>query len=118
MVGWSSLLDWPGRSMVVVEVGEAIASGFPGKGKSVLPFPLGAMGNPLVGFPTKVRCGGRCPTEGGPHGSGARAIPKGGEAQAIETIGYELKASKANGFTEGKVITQQTLAAGSSDERR
>jgi hypothetical protein len=47
--------------MVVVEVGEAIASGFPGKGKSVLPFPLGAVGNPLVGFPTKVRCGGGVP---------------------------------------------------------
>jgi hypothetical protein len=43
---------------------------------------------------------------------------QGGEAQATETIGDELKAPKANGFTEGKAIARQVLTASSGDERR
>jgi hypothetical protein len=41
-----------------------------------------------------------------------------GEAQPTETIGDELKAPKANGFTEGKAITRQVLTASSGDECR
>jgi hypothetical protein len=51
--------------MVVVEVGGAFTPCLLGEGMSVLPSPLGAMGNPSAESPAMGYCGG-----GGPMGAG------------------------------------------------
>jgi hypothetical protein len=42
---------------------------------------------------------------GGAHDDAIRAAFEEGEAQATESVGDELEAHKADGFTKGKVIT-------------
>jgi hypothetical protein len=82
----------------------------PWEGEVGPPFPTRSRGEPLGGISCHDPLWERWPAAGGTHGSGARAVPKGGEAQAIKIIGDELKAPKANGYAEGKSITRQALA--------
>jgi hypothetical protein len=52
--------------MVAVEVGGDSAPCLPGKGRSVRPSPLGAMGNPSTGLPVMVRYRSGGPLRAGP----------------------------------------------------
>jgi hypothetical protein len=76
----------------------------PWEGEVSPPFPTRSRGEPLGGISLLDPLWERWPTVGRTHDGGARAIPKGEEAQASKTIGNELKALKANGFAKGKAI--------------
>jgi hypothetical protein len=61
--------------------------------------------------------GGWWPVVGWAHEGDAWVAPPRREAQATEVVGNELKAPKANGFTEGEATTHQTFVVNGDGER-
>jgi hypothetical protein len=63
--------------MVMVEMGGAFTLRLPGKRRSVLPSPLGAVGNPSVGSPIMVCCRSGGPSRAGPMTMAPEPSPMG-----------------------------------------
>jgi hypothetical protein len=101
--------------VVVMGVGRAPVSCLLGEGRSELPSPLKVVWNSSVES-SIVPCSG----DGGPlwveHKKAASESFLQGEAQAVEAVGDEVKAPKANSFTEGDATACQTFTVSDDGE--